>query len=93
MDINDYKKNVLQTDDGENINLDLRPFGPKESESIEFCLLDTLVAVTNGKTTKKIILICEPTTKIPLIAGTLTRQLKELGQAIEIRPEHRETSE
>ena len=50
-------------------------------------------AVSDGRTREKIVVVCEPTTKIPAGANLLIKQIKEYRQAIEIHPEHRETSE
>jgi hypothetical protein len=94
MEMGEYKNKLVRTEDGENIYLDLRPFGNQEAEAIDFCLQETLVAVSNRmKSEKKVVVICEPTAKIPPSADAVVRQINQLGQAVEIRPQHRETSE
>ena len=94
MDVTEYKRKRLRTEDNESIYLDLRPFGEKETDAIDFCLQETLAAVRHGGPSKqKLVLICEPTTRIPSHAETWLLKLKELGQATEIRPQHREATE
>ena len=53
MELHEYKKKLLRTEDSENIYLDLRPFGPRESEAILFCLQETFAAVSNTGATKE----------------------------------------
>jgi hypothetical protein len=94
MDMTEYKTKRLRMEDRENIYLDLRPFGEKESDAIDFCIQETLAAVRrSGPSKQKLVLICEPTTRIPSHAEMWLLKLKELGQATEIRPQHRETTE
>jgi hypothetical protein len=44
MELHEYKKKLLRTEDSENVYLDLRPFGPREPEAILFCLQETFAA-------------------------------------------------
>jgi hypothetical protein len=45
------------------------------------------------KKAKRVVVICEPTAKIPASVDNVVSQINQLGQAVEIRPQHRETSE
>jgi hypothetical protein len=97
MEQREYQKKLVRTEDGENIYLDLRTFGNQEAEAIDFCLQEMLSALSyrmkSEKKAKRVVVICEPTAKIPPSADTVVRQINQLGQAVEIRPQHRETSE
>jgi hypothetical protein len=95
MDIKQFKEKRLRTEDDEHIYLDVRPFGEHEGDAIDFCLQDTLEAVRHGMTPgpRKIVLICEPTSKIPSSVNTWLTRLKQRGISAEIRPQHRETTE
>src|SRR4051812_2074810 len=95
----EFNKKRLRTEDSGHIYLDLRPFGPREDKAVLFCLQETLFAVGNKmkagkvKIEQKIVVICEPTTKLPRLVKSLVREINKQGQPLEIRPEHRETSE
>jgi hypothetical protein len=98
MEQDEFNKKHLRTEDSGHIYLDLRPFGPREDKAVLFCLQETLFAVGNKtkvENTKiqKIVVICEPTTKLPKLVKSLVREINKQGQPLEIRPEHRETSE
>lgn len=59
MDVTEYKRKRLSTEDNENIYLDLRPFREKQPDAIDFCLQETLAAVSHGGLSKqKLVLIC-----------------------------------
>jgi hypothetical protein len=95
MDLKQFKEKRLRTEDDEHIYLDVRPFGEQEGDAIEFCLRETLERKRHVSTPapKKIVLICEPTSKISSSANIWLTRLKEDGISAEIRPEHRETTE
>jgi hypothetical protein len=97
MEQREYQKKLVRTEDDDNIYLDIRPFGNQEAEAIDFCLQEMLSALSyrmkSEKKAKKVVVICEPTAKIPPSADTVVSQINQLGQAVEIRPQHRETSE
>ena len=98
MEQDEFNKKRLRTEDSGHIYLDVRPFGPREDKAVLFYLQETLFAVgnrTNAVSTKiqKIVVICEPTTKLPRLVKSLVREINKQGQPLEIRPEHRETSE
>jgi hypothetical protein len=95
MDMKQFKEKRLRTEDGEHIYLDVRPFGEQEGDAIDFCLHEALEGVRDGITPgpRKIVVICEPTSKIPSSVNTWLRRLKEGGISAEIRPQHRETTE
>jgi hypothetical protein len=95
MDWKQFKEKRLRTEDGEHIYLDVRPFGKQEGDAIEFCLRETLERERHISTPapKKIVLICEPTSKIPSLANLWLTRLKKDGVSAEIRPQHRETTE
>lgn len=99
MEQDEFNKKHLRTEDSGHIYLDLRPFGPREDKAVLFCLQETLFAVSNKmkagkvKIEQKIVVIFEPTTKLPKLVKSLVREINKQGQPLEIRPEHRETSE
>lgn len=99
MEQDEFNKKHLRTEDSGHIYLDLRPFGPREDKAVLFCLQETLFAVGNKlkagkvKIEQKIVLIYEPTTKLPTLVNALVKEINHQGQPLEIRPQHRETSE
>jgi|SRR6476469_7710435 hypothetical protein len=97
MEHEEFNKKRLRTEDSEHIYLDLRPFGTRENKAVLFYLQETLFAVSNKTKAdtkiQKIVVICEPTTKLPKLVKSLVEEINKQGQPLEIRPEHRETSE
>jgi hypothetical protein len=98
MEQDEFNEKRLRTEDSGHIYLDIRPFGSREDKAVLFYLQETLFAVRNktkAENTKiqKIVVICEPTTKLPKLVNSLVREINKQGQPLEIRPEHRETSE
>jgi hypothetical protein len=67
MDMKQFREKSLRTEDDKHVYVDVRPFGAQEGDAIHFYLHETLEGVRHGIALRprKLVLICEPTSKIP----------------------------
>jgi hypothetical protein len=86
MDMKEFDSMAVRTEDNNYVYFDVRPFGPKQGETIDSFLRNLLVDV-RGHTTwgrKTLVLRCDSTADIPQSASNLLQQLTKNGLSVEV---------
>jgi hypothetical protein len=88
MNMDEFNKTAVRTDDGRTITFDVRPFGDRQGEAIDSYLHARLMHTGTtgiGNTSKHVVLLCDSVADVPNSARNWLLHLNNAGQSAEVR--------
>lgn len=88
MDMNEFNKTAVRTEDHATITFDVRPFGDRQGEAVDSFLTNwmmSLQANVASPPSRPLVVLCDSATVVTTNAERFLQLLKAKGIAIEIR--------
>jgi hypothetical protein len=87
MDMNEFNKTVVRSEDSEHVFFDLRPFGKRQAEAMDLYLHEAVVSIEVGVSTfgeRQVVLVTDASTVIPGSARTWLAKLQAEGVSVSV---------
>jgi hypothetical protein len=88
MDMNEFNKTAVRTEDSEHVYFDLRPFGNRQGEAMDSYLHEAVMSIQMGVSSfgaRQIVLLTDASVVIPDSARTWLASLQESGVSVAIQ--------
>lgn len=87
MDMNEFNKTVVRSEDSAHVYFDLRPFGNRQEEAMDSYLHEAVVSIHAGVDSfgdRQVVLITDASTAIPSSARTWLTSLQAAGVSVSV---------
>jgi hypothetical protein len=87
MDMHEFNRVVIRTEDIDHVHFDLRPFGDRQAEAMDSYLHEAVVSIHIGVSSfgeRQIVLLTDASTVIPDSARTWLASLRASGVSVEV---------
>lgn len=87
MDMNEFNKTAVRTEDNGHVYFDLRPFGNRQAEAMDSYLHEAVMSIQMGVSSfgeRQIVLITDASMVIPDSARTWLASLQASGVSVEV---------
>lgn len=87
MDMNEFNKIAVRSEDSAHVYFDLRPFGKRQGEAVDSYLHEAVMSIRNGVSSfsgRRVVLLTDASTIIPDSAHTWLASLQAAGVSVSI---------